>query len=325
MPADTGWLQYIYRQLWVYFVDHHLLATPALGGLAVAVALIAGEVLFRDWNKTTLYRLLVRRSMTAKIDFAYFILRYVGLVTLLEVVLTFGLAVAGARFGNYVSDQLQWARITLPSDGVLQIAFSFVVYWIVSGFTGYWLHRIYHWPVFWNVHRFHHAAPELNFLTAHRAHPLEMMTQVLSFLSPMIFLQVPDSIVLFAVFAGSFINFCQHSELPWDWGWIGRWIFGSPMVHQIHHSTDEEHRDRNFCNCPLWDHVFGTWYDGAKRPVEYGVGDPGYDLNPVRQFVRDSWNFYRDLAAWLSIPIRKATALWERAPSNGENPSAPVP
>ena len=37
------------------------------------------------------------------------------------------------------------------------------MYWIVGGFFGYWVHRLYHSPIFWQVHRFHHAAPELNF------------------------------------------------------------------------------------------------------------------------------------------------------------------
>jgi sterol desaturase/sphingolipid hydroxylase (fatty acid hydroxylase superfamily) len=323
MMIDAEQLRYVYDRLWVYFVDHHLLGTPALA-FAVAILVMAAEVIFRDWNKTTLYRLLVRRSTSAKVDVAYFLLQYVGVVTLLEIVLSFGLTIVGTRLANYVSDQLDWARITLPSDGVLQIAFSFVVYWIVTGLFGYWMHRIYHWPVFWNLHRFHHSAAELNVLTAHRVHPLETLTFVFNFLSPLVFLKVPESVVIFSVAAGNFVNFCQHSQLPWDWGWIGRWIFGSPLVHQIHHSADEEHRDKNFCNCPLWDHVFGTWYDGTRKPTEYGIGDPGYDLHPFRQFVSDSWRFYRALVAWLSFPIHKAMSLWERTPARTENPSTPV-
>jgi sterol desaturase/sphingolipid hydroxylase (fatty acid hydroxylase superfamily) len=322
MP-DAAWFRHIYDRAWVYFVDHHILGTPALA-FAVAVSLLAGEVVFRDWHKTTAYRIFVRRSTSAKIDVIYYLMQFTGIVALLEIALSLGIAVAGSRLGNAAAEHLNWVRIPLPSGGIFEIAFSFTVYWIVGGFFGYWIHRLYHWPLFWHVHRFHHAAPELNFVTAHRVHPLESLSRVFNFLSPLMIFKVPDSVLLFSVVAGNFINFCQHSELPWHWGWLGRWIFGSPRVHQLHHSTDPEHRDTNFSNCPLWDHVFGTWYAGAKKPVEYGVGDAGYDRQPLRQFARDTWAFYKGLGFVLAYPVRKAVVLWNRAPGTVENPGPSV-
>jgi sterol desaturase/sphingolipid hydroxylase (fatty acid hydroxylase superfamily) len=95
-----------------------------------------------------------------------------------------------------------------------------------------------------------------------RFHPAEPVLKIVFFLSPLLLLKTSDTILLIALAISHFVNFCQHSELEWDWGWIGRWIFGSPYVHQVHHSLDEEHCNTNFCPCPLWDHVFGTWYAG---------------------------------------------------------------
>jgi sterol desaturase/sphingolipid hydroxylase (fatty acid hydroxylase superfamily) len=143
----------------------------------------------------------------------------------------------------------------------------------------------------------------------------------------MIILRVPDSVLLVSVVAGNFINFCQHSELPWNWGWIGRWIFGSPLVHQIHHSIDEEHRDTNFCNCPLWDHVFGTWYDGTKMPSGYGIPDPAYQRAPFRQFLSDGWVLYARLGSWLISPFRKLATqmLSRRAATESENSPVSTP
>jgi sterol desaturase/sphingolipid hydroxylase (fatty acid hydroxylase superfamily) len=318
---DADQLHRFYNRLWVYFVDGHLLGQPALILLGVLL-LICGEALFREWEKTTMYRLFFRRSMSAKIDIVYYLIQTAGIAAVLELVFSFGIALGGARLADFASDQLSWARITLPSDGIIQIAFSFTVFWIVSGFFGYWIHRLYHSPIFWQVHRFHHAAPELNFITAYRLHPLESFSLGLKFLSPMMLIRVPDSVILVSVVAGNFINFCQHSELPWDWGWIGRWIFGSPLVHQLHHSIDEEHRDTNFGNCPLWDHVFGTWYDGSKKPSAYGIPDPAYERQPFRQFLRDGWIFYTSLAAFLLQPIRRAMS-WTR-PSSDSNTSLEV-
>jgi len=319
MPFDAAWFQHIFNRAWAYFVDGHILGIPALA-VGVVLVLIAGEGLFRDWNKTTVYRIFVRRSTSAKIDVVYFLLQFTGIVTLVELVLTLGIALLGSRMANAASDYMSWARVTLPGDSVLELALSFTVYWIVSGFFGYWMHRLYHTPLFWHVHRFHHAAPELSFMTAHRVHPLESFSRVFNFLSPMIFFKVPDSLLVVGAVAGNFINFCQHSELPWRWGWVGNWIFGSPRVHQLHHSTDEEHRDTNFSNCPLWDHLFGTWYAGTKDPVEYGVGDPGYDQQPLRQFARDTWAFYKGFGLLMFYPVRKAMALWNGRSRTAESP-----
>jgi len=301
---DTEQLRHFSNKLWVYFVDKHLLGEPAMILLGV-LALIGAEALFRDWEKTAMYRLFFRRSMSARIDSIYFLVQTAGIAALLEIVFSFGIALGGSRLADYASNQLSWARVTLPADGILQILFSFVVYWVATGLFGYWIHRLYHAPIFWQVHRFHHAAPELNFITAYRLHPLESFLRAFEFMSPMVFLRIPDSILLVAVIAGNFVNFCQHSELPWDWGWIGRWLFGSPLVHQVHHSIDEEHRDTNFSNCPLWDHVFGTWYDGSKKPTGYGIADPVYDRQPFRQFLRDGWTVYVKLAGLLVSPFRK--------------------
>jgi sterol desaturase/sphingolipid hydroxylase (fatty acid hydroxylase superfamily) len=198
---------------------------------------------------------------------------------------------------------------------VLQIAFSFLVYWLATGFFTYWIHRLLHTPIFWTVHRFHHSAPELNFITGYRAHPLEAVTRVFAFVSPVIFLKTPDSVIIVAVVVGNLVTFCEHSELPMDWGWIGRWIFTGPRVHQVHHSIDAEHRDTNFSHCPLWDHVFGTWYDGSKVPSAYGIPNNGYESRPFRELLRDGWDFYAKLGAFLLLPVRR-TSSWLRSSRN---------
>ena len=303
---------------WVYFVDHHFLGQPALV-LSGVMALMVLEVTFRDWKKTALYRIFVRRSTSAKIDVFYYILQYAGLAGLLEILFSFGFSFGGARAADLLSEHLGWARVSLPADGPLEVAFSFLIYWVVSGFTNYWFHRIYHWQVFWQVHRFHHAAPELNFITAYRIHPVESALRVFNALSPMIFFKVPDSVIFVGLVIGNFVVFCQHSELPWDWGWVGRWIFASPLNHQVHHSIDDEHRDTNFSNCPLWDHVFGTWYDGTKAPSRYGILDVAYAQQPVAQFLRDTWTFYWKLGGWLLQPARKALSIRIRTYSGQSN------
>ena len=316
---DADQLHRVTDWMWVYFVEKHILGQPMLVLLG-ALLLMCAEVLFRDWNKTVMYRLFVRRSTSAKVDVFFALLQSSGLALFVEIALTFGVSFGAARLGNALSNYLTW-RITLPSDGVFQIAFSVLVYFMVFDFVGYWVHRLYHTPLFWHLHRFHHSAPELNFITSLRTHPAETFTRVLFLVTPLTFLKVSDSILLVFLILNEFVNFCEHSELPWNWGWVGRWIFASPTVHQLHHSIDEEHRDKNFGECPLWDHVFGTWYEGDKKPSAYGVSangapDHGYDQRPVGQFVDDLLAFYRDLVAVALRPFRTAISWLRTSPSS---------
>jgi len=320
MLTDAGQLHSFYDKLWSYFVDHHLLGQPAvilLGGLLM----MAIECAFRKWEDTAFYRLFVRRSMSAKVDIFAHLMQFLGLAFFLEVIFTFGISFGAARLASYTSGELHWARIPLPADNIPEIVFSFFIYFLTDHFVGYWVHRLYHTKLFWHLHRFHHSAPELSFITFYRVHPAETFTRLLFFISPLTILNAPDKVLLVALTVNVFLNYCQHSQMPKDWGWIGRWIFGSPGFHQLHHSIDAEHRDKNFSSCPLWDRVFGTWHDDRAVPSAYGIStedgpDHGYDHHPIRTFLYDTFAFYQELVIVLIKPFRAifswATALSSR-------------
>jgi sterol desaturase/sphingolipid hydroxylase (fatty acid hydroxylase superfamily) len=328
MPIDSDQLRYVYDRLWAHFVDGHLLGQPALillGGLA----LMGMEVLLRDWHSTAFYRVFVRPRTTGSIDLIFQLSQFLGLAFFLELLFTFGVSIGAAKFAAMVYNQLSWVRIPLRADNLLEIAFSFLVYFLTSHFVGYWVHRLYHTNLFWHLHRFHHSAPELNFLTFYRVHPAETFTRVLFFVTPLTFLDVPAIVILITLCVDIFLNYCEHSELPWSYGWFGRWLFVSPRAHQLHHSIDAEHMHKNFSNCPLWDRVFGTWYDGDKVPSAYGITevsgapDRRYDTEPARQFLRDTVAFYRELLALAAKPFRMTTSR-VRARFSSDAPVAPT-
>ena len=114
----------------------------------------------------------------------------------------------------------------------------------------------------------------------------------------------------------------QHSSLPWTLGWLGRWVITAPTNHQFHHSIDPEHRDKNFSGCPLWDHMFGTWYDGPNRPSGYGIPDPAHVERPLTQWLIDVWIFYRDIARALAGTARSALARITRRRPSSQAPDA---
>jgi len=263
--------------------------------VAFVSLLMVVELFFLKWEKTTVFGVFFRRNVSAVMDLGFMIAYLSRFKMVMEYVLTFGLAYAGARLTDQLPGHLGWFRLELPSEGVLGITAGFAVFYIVSSFVGYWQHRLMHWRGFWQLHRFHHAATELNIFTGFRNNPAESIVAVLVALSPLCLLKIPDA-GLFASFVvvNQIIAALQHSELAWNYGWVGRWIVASPQMHQIHHSIDEEHRDRNFAICPIWDHMFGTWYDGPNRPSAYGIPDQAHVERPLTQWMIDIWIFYRD-------------------------------
>jgi sterol desaturase/sphingolipid hydroxylase (fatty acid hydroxylase superfamily) len=272
------------------------LTGPAGQLMALTVFVVILELFFLDWKKTTVFRVFVKRSASAMTDLGFAFLTFSSFKWLVDYIFSLGLAFAAVKLGDGLATRVGWMRWELPTNGVLQVSAAFAVYYLLTTFVGYWQHRLMHWRWFWQLHRFHHSATEFNVLTGFRANPGEMISNLIPTLSPLLFLKVPDA-GLFAIFV--FVNLTiaqlQHSELPWSFGWLGRWIVTSPRVHQIHHSIDEEHRDKNFSNCPLWDHLFRTWYAGPNRPSAYGIPDPAHVERPLTQWVVDIWIFYRDI------------------------------
>jgi sterol desaturase/sphingolipid hydroxylase (fatty acid hydroxylase superfamily) len=301
-----------------------VLLGPAGQALIVTVLAIVLELFFLHWEKTTVFRVFVRRKASAMTDLGFAIVTFSSFKWLMDYVLTFGLAFAAVKLGDALATRLGWMRWELPTDGILQVAGAFAVYYLLSTFVGYWQHRLMHWRWFWQLHRFHHSATDFNILTNFRANPAEMISNLIPALSPLALLKIPDS-GLFAAFV--FVNLAiaslQHSELPWSFGWLGRWVVTPPQMHQIHHSIDEEHRDKNFSNYPLWDQLFGTWYGGPNRPSAYGIPDQAHVERPRTQWLIDVWIFYRDVALALAAAARRIWACIAR--TRPTSPAADTP
>lgn len=154
---------------------------------------------------------------------------------------------------------------------------------------GYWaLHAAFHKvPALWELHKVHHSAEVMTPLTEWRQHPIEFalfgnvvvmatggVYGAMSWLfgpgaQPFTLFQINLLLVLhFATF-----HHLRHSGV---WiaarGWLGR-IVHSPAHHQIHHSTDPRHFDRNFGYAlSIWDWAFGTlWIPERRGRVTLGV------------------------------------------------------
>jgi sterol desaturase/sphingolipid hydroxylase (fatty acid hydroxylase superfamily) len=285
--------------------------STGIGRIATVVAVVlVGEIFFVGWKASSLFRMIFIRSSSAMLDLLNLMLMLLKWTFFLEIALTLGASFVASKLIDWVTSQYGWSRITLPSDGLLGIAASLAVFWLATSFVQYWGHRLSHTPTLWHLHRFHHAATELNMVSAYRQHPLEgVALRFLSLVSPMAFFDVPQRVLFLYFILYTVSDLLAHSQLSWGYGWIGRWIVQSPLVHQVHHSIDDEHQNLHFSFCPLWDHLFGTWYKGTKRPSRFGIPDPAYELRPLRTFVLDAWAFYAGIGRWAwSLPRKLAIA-----------------
>jgi sterol desaturase/sphingolipid hydroxylase (fatty acid hydroxylase superfamily) len=196
------------------------------------------------------------------------------------------LALTGAPLALHVPPGLALLVATLAE----LLAYEFA-YWA----SHYAFHRI---PALWEFHKVHHSAEVMTTFTEMRQHPVEIIffmnvialcTGATFGLMTWIFgpgvghLTLLNGNIVLAVFMLTW-GHLRHSHLwiPFQ-GAAGR-LFQSPAHHQVHHSTDPRHFDKNLgFALAVWDWAFGTLHVPARvREVcEYGVGDEREDYATV--------------------------------------------
>ena len=155
----------------------------------------------------------------------------------------------------------------------------------LGNYVAHWLmHRV---PSLWEFHKTHHSAEVLNPLTAARLHPLERLmlgifTGIFSglligvfaywyqpFATPTRFLGANIFGVLTNVISGNL----RHSHVWLSYGTFFEHIFSSPAQHQIHHSRQPEHFNKNLAvHFAFWDWIFGTLHIASREPQKLDLG-----------------------------------------------------
>jgi sterol desaturase/sphingolipid hydroxylase (fatty acid hydroxylase superfamily) len=149
------------------------------------------------------------------------------------------------------------------------------------------MHRI---PWLWRFHVTHHSAKVLTPISLYRTHPLESaMATVRNSISTgvmiglFIFLfesQFSLYTVLGVNFFGFSFNFLasnlRHSHIPITFGFMEH-VFISPKQHQVHHSTNPAHYDKNFgVSLTIWDRLNRSlvYSKDVKTPLKFGLEGP---------------------------------------------------
>lgn len=181
-----------------------------------------------------------------------------------------------------------------------------ILFALISDFCAYWVHRVHHQtPVLWPLHKVHHSAEVLTPITLYRKHPLydvlggmfttlsvgvAMGAALFLFVGKLEFWQIAG--VNFVYF---FFNMLggnlRHSHVWVSFGPVFSRIFISPAMHQIHHSREKRHYDRNYGEVfALWDWIFGTIYiPKEKEIIEFGLSDEhGHRIEQPHGSLRDA-------------------------------------
>lgn len=156
----------------------------------------------------------------------------------------------------------------------------------------YWFHRASHaWEPLWRFHAVHHTATELDWVAAHREHPVDGVLTQVCMNAPAILLGVPPAVLGGIVAFRAVWAVLIHANVRIPLGPLG-WVFGSPALHHFHHVRGRA-VTHNFANLGPWlDWLFGTHHEpeasaeGETYPL--GIDEPwprGYLAQLVYPFV----------------------------------------
>jgi len=140
----------------------------------------------------------------------------------------------------------------------------------------YAVHRLFHAiPALWRFHAVHHSIEEMDWLAAHRVHPLDQILTKGASLIPCFALGFSQWAIIayFAIY--HWHSLMLHANIRLNFGPLS-WLVASPEFHHWHHSNRPEAHDKNFAGqIALWDFVFGTAHlPKGEKPGQYGTDEP---------------------------------------------------
>lgn len=180
-----------------------------------------------------------------------------GMVLLGTAVLRFGFPVLAVGWAVAVHGGGLFGRLPWPA----WLEFALAV--LLLDLTLYWQHRLMHQvPLLWRLHRVHHCDTSFDVTTGVRFHPLEIALSmglklgVITLLGPH-----PAAVLVFEVLL-SLGSLFTHTDIafPKQFDRPVRWLFVTPSMHRIHHSTWRRETDSNYgFHLSVWDRLFRSY------------------------------------------------------------------
>jgi sterol desaturase/sphingolipid hydroxylase (fatty acid hydroxylase superfamily) len=242
------------------------------------------------WEESSLRQLIFARTPSLNTDLTVFILGQAHVIDIVGRVLMLGASmISGAWIHEAIKASTGVALGPPPLPFVLQLPIYFAIY----SFFDYWAHRTDHTKYMWPLHRYHHSAEDFGVVTSVRQHPAAF-TGIFVVNLPLAILGAPTDVMLYVNVLVVALGLLIHGKIDANWGWAGRWLVQSPNHHRLHHKLDMSRPTGHFAIMPIWDRLFGTWYEdrpdpklaiGVDTPYQHGVFIP-------RDMARDYIHFW---------------------------------
>ncbi|MBO6890820.1 MAG: sterol desaturase family protein [Roseibium sp.] len=133
-------------------------------------------------------------------------------------------------------------------------------------------------PLFWRVHRVHHADSEVDATTALRFHPIEILLSFVWKGLVIVALGGPvEAVLIFEIVLNASAVFGHANvRIPRRLDWLLRLVIVTPDMHRVHHSVICRETDSNYgFYLSVWDRLFGTYIDQPEKghdEMEIGLG-----------------------------------------------------
>src|SRR6201996_6509193 len=145
-----------------------------------------------------------------------------------------------------------------------------LLFLVASDFMLYWLHRLFH-DQLWKYHAVHHSSEELDWISAARFHPINLIIGTISVDVILLMAGISPNIMLWVGPFNTFHSAFVHANLKWTLGPF-RYVLATPVFHRWHPTPLEAGGNTNFAGTfPIWDILFGTFRMPANElPENYG-------------------------------------------------------
>lgn len=301
------------------FTAANLLALGLLMGSALACALITYFRTIRDRSFADFFAFMLPHEIithpSAKADFLFWITR--------RALMPFLFFPAGVTFVvavGYMTNRLFGTLLGIddpiiagPAGPITVVIFTVTM--LLAYDISYFLYHVaqHRFPFLWELHKVHHSAEVMVGVTKDRVHPLdEFMNRAWDGVIPGISFGIWSLIALDPVEVTIFginvyvmrnilmMDFVRHTHLKISFGPLNEVVL-CPHWHQLHHSTNPKHYDKNFgLLLSIWDRMFGT----LCRPEP----DESFQFGLMDRNVRD----YQSLSGLYIMPLKRM--WWHLAP-----------
>ena len=177
--------------------------------------------------------------------------------------------------------------LTFYATPAIAVAISFTFFFfLLDDFSRFFVHRMMHKvPLLWAFHQVHHSAKTMTPFTIFRTHPVEgliflIRTSIVQGIAISLFIYLfgnkVDLVTIFGASVGVVIfhslgSNLRHSHIKIRYPKFVERILISPGQHQIHHSVEQQHYDKNFgVALAIWDLMFGSLAFSEKKNTDLG-------------------------------------------------------